>query len=48
MRYYEILLEKCSYQLTKKQSQNFFHSIILRRFGETKVTKEKFYAAKSL
>ena len=34
------------YQLAKKYSQSFFDSIIMLIFGETKVTKEKFYAAK--
>ena len=32
--YYRIFLEKCSYQLAKKYSQNFFNSIIMVRFGE--------------
>ena len=31
-------LEKCSYQLAKKQS--FFHSIIMLRLGETKQQKK--------
>ena len=44
--YYKIFLEKCSYQLAKKQPQIFFHSIMMFRFGEKKVTKEKFYVAK--
>ena len=35
--YYKTFLEKCSYQLAKKQSQNFFfHSIIMVRFGREK------------
>ena len=38
--YYNVFLEKCTYQLAKNYSQKVL------RFGETKVTKEKFYAAK--
>ena len=30
----------------KNNHKNFVHSIIMLRFGQTKVTKEKFYAAK--
>ena len=44
--YYKMFSEKCSYELAKKQSPFFFHSIIMLRFGETNVTKESFYAAK--
>ena len=44
--YDKIFFEKCSYQLAKKLSQNFVHSIIMLKFGERKVTKEKFYAGK--
>ena len=44
--YYNIFLGKCLYQLVKKNNKNFIHSIILFRFGETNVTKEKFYSAK--
>ena len=43
---YNILLEKCSYQLAKNNDKMFFDSIIMMRFGETKVPKEKFYSAK--
>ena len=32
--------------ISSKIITNFFYSIITMRFGETKVTKEKFYAAK--
>ena len=39
---YNIFLEKCSYQLAKI----FSDSIIMLRFGETKIAKEMFYAAK--
>ena len=46
IKYYKIFLEKCSYQLVKKQSQIFCHSTIMLRFGETKNAKEKFYATK--
>ena len=31
----------------KNNHKNFFHSIIMPRFGEKKATKEKFYAAKN-
>ena len=41
-----MLSEKCSYELAKKQSHFFFHSIIMLRYGETNATKESFYAAK--
>ena len=44
--YYKIFLGKCSYHLAKKESQNFVHSKIIVRFGERKISKEKFYAAK--
>ena len=44
--YCKIFLEKCSFQLAKKQSQFFFHSIIMVRFGGKEITKETFYAAK--
>ena len=40
--YDKIFFEKCSYQLAKKLSQNFVHSIIMLKFGERKVTKERF------
>ena len=46
--YYNTFLEKCLYQLAKKQSQKIFRSIIMLRFGEAKVKKENFYAAKNL
>ena len=45
---YKIFLEKCSYQLSKKYLQFFFHSIRMVRFGEIKAAKEKFYAAKKV
>ena len=45
--YYNKFLEKCTYQLAKKQSQISFDIIVMLRFGETKVTKEKFHGAKS-
>ena len=45
--YYNIFLGKSLYQLVKKNNnKNVIYSIILQRFGETNVTKEKFYAAK--
>ena len=40
--YYKIFIEKCLYQL----ANIIFHSIIMLRFGETKVSKERFHAAK--
>ena len=43
--YYQIFLDKCLYQLAKNNHKNYFHSIMLR-FEETKVTKERFYAAR--
>ena len=43
--HYKIFLEKRSYQLAKKYSLFFFYSIIMLRFGETKIAREKFYAA---
>ena len=45
--YYNKFLEKCTYQLAKKQSQISFDIIVMLRFGEIKVTKEKFHGAKS-
>ena len=45
--YYNKFLEKCTYQLAKKQSQISFDIIVMLRFGKTKVTKEKFHGAKS-
>ena len=44
--YYKILLEKYSKKLAKKYSQILVHSIIMGRFGEKEIAKEKFYAAK--
>ena len=44
--YYKIFLEKCSYQLAKKNHKNVFYSIIIVKFGKTEILKEKFYAAK--
>ena len=35
--YYKIFLEECLYQLAKNNHNNFFHSIIILRFGEKKV-----------
>ena len=43
--YFNIFLEKCTYQL-KNIHKNVFDSIIMLRFGETKILKAKFYAAK--
>ena len=40
-----IFSKKCLYRLARKSSQFFFDSLILR-FGETKITKEKFYASR--
>ena len=45
--YHNIILEECSYQLAKSNHKTFFHSIIIWRSGETKVTKEKFCASKN-
>ena len=39
--YYKIFLEKCSYQLPKKLSQIFVHSIIMLRFGERERNRKK-------
>ena len=44
--YYKIFLEKCSYQLAKKNYKNVFYCIIIVKFGKTEIAKEKFYAAK--
>ena len=46
--YYKIILEKCLYQPVKNNGKKFFDSIIMLRFGETKVAKEKFHGAKIL
>ena len=46
--YHKMFLDKYSYQSAKKNHKNSFHSIIILRLGETKVTKERFYAAKNL
>ena len=43
--YYSTFLEKGLYQLTKK-FKTFFHSIIMLRFGKTKIAKGEFYGAK--
>ena len=43
--YYDIFLEKYSYQLAKTQSQNLFDSITMLRFGK-KTVRERFYAPK--
>ena len=43
--YYDIFLEKYSYQLAKTQSQNLFDSITMLRFGK-KIVRERFYAPK--
>ena len=43
-----IILEKCLYQSAKNNGKIFFDSIIMLRFGETKVAKEKFNGAKIL
>ena len=43
----KIFLEKCSYELAKKNNhKTFFYSIIMMKFGKTEIAKEKFYAAK--
>ena len=44
--YYEIFLEKCSYQLAKETTTNFVHSIIMMKFEEREIAKDIFYAAK--
>ena len=47
--YYKKFLERCSYQLAKKIiTKHFFYSIIMAKFGKTKIAKENFYAAKNL
>ena len=50
--YYNIFLEKCSYQKINLKYKNndkmILNSIIVLRFGERKVAKEKFYDAKNL
>ena len=46
--YYNIFLEKCPYQLTKKFWQISFDDVIMLRFGDTKVAKEKNYSAKKI
>ena len=46
--YTKLFLEKCLYQLAKTIITIFFHSIIMLRFGETKIAKEKFYAPKNI
>ena len=43
---YKMFLEKCLHQLAKKESHKFFRNIIMLKFEETKVTREKFYATK--
>ena len=44
--YHKIFLEKCSYRLTKKWSQNFVNSIIMVRFEQKEIEKDKSYAPK--
>ena len=44
--YYIIFLEKCWYHLAKKNDKFFFDSIIILRFGDTKVGKENLYGVK--
>ena len=44
--YHKAFLEKCSYELTKKNSITFFHLIIISRFRKIKVRKEKLFDAK--
>ena len=44
--YYKMFVEKCSYQLVKKQSQIFVRSIIMVKSGNSEIAKEKFYTAK--
>ena len=46
--YHKIFLEKCSYQLAKKWSQRFVHSIIMVRFGENEIAKTSFMLQKDL
>ena len=45
--YCNIFLEKYSYQLAKKVTTIFFDSVIIFRFGETKVAKVEFYSLKN-
>ena len=40
--YYNIFFEKCPYCLAKNNDKNFLDSIMILRFGETKVAKDKF------
>ena len=44
--YYKIFLEKCSYELAKKQPQIFINSIIMVKLGDREIAKEKFHASK--
>ena len=44
--YCKLFLEKFSYQLAKNNHKSFSNSIIMLKFGETKIVKEKFYASK--
>ena len=48
--YYKIFLEKCLYQLAKKQTKIFVHSIIMLRFGEREreIAKEKLLCFKKV
>ena len=44
--YYNILLEKCSYQLAISYCTKTFEGIVMLRFGKTKIVKQKVYSAK--
>ena len=44
--YYKFFLEKCSYELAKKQPQIFINSIIMVKLGDREIAKEKFHASK--
>ena len=47
--YYNIFSEKSLYQLAKEIiKKNYFYSIIILRYGEKRIAKEKFYTAKKL
>ena len=48
LSHYDKFFEKCFYQLAKTLlQQNFCDSVIMLRFDETKVAKEKSYVQKS-
>ena len=42
----KFFLDNCSYKLAKKSFNKVFDSVIILRFGETKLSNEEFYAEK--